>query len=117
MSWWVNLKDSEGSIVKCRPHAEGGTYVVGGIDRAELNITYNYGGLFRELQALGENGLKAIDGKRAVEVIPVLRDAVRYLGIRRQENYWAAVPGNAGHALSILLDWAREHPNAVFEVH
>jgi len=45
-----------------------------------------------------------------------LRDAVGELGTEQAEDYWDDTPGNAGHALSILLSWAEENPSATFSV-
>ena len=33
----------------------------------------------------------------------------------RLVDYWAPTPGNAGYALNILLDWARQYPEATFD--
>ena len=41
--------------------------------------------------------------------------AVNQLGTSTDSDYWKATPGNAGHALNILLYWAKMHPNYVFE--
>lgn len=93
--------------VKVARHEEGGTYALGGIDRAELNVTYNYWPHFR---------FGRLDGRTAHNTIPMLAYAVRRLGTQRDQDYWAATPGNAGHAASILLGWARQHPDAVWRV-
>ena len=86
-------------------------YFAGG----KLNVTYNYGPLYHK--ALDrEDGLDWLNGKVAEDVTPKLESAVLSLGQRRSENYWERTPGNAGYALSILLAWAREHPNGVFRV-
>ncbi len=34
--------------------------------------------------------------------------------IREGGAYWKATPGNAGHVLNVLLEWARQHPDAVW---
>lgn len=134
MSYWVHLENrsakpwctygsqAEGSCpTPCYPavevpnHSEGGTYAMGGIAQAELNLTYNYSRFFRE--ALDrEDGLRWLHDKRASECIGRLADAVGLLGVERDEDYWAPTRGNAGHALSILLEWAKAHPEAVFRV-
>jgi hypothetical protein len=133
MSWWVCLQDqsakpwcSYGSgapdacsepcypAVTIRNHTHGGTYAVGGVDSAELNITYNYSRHFHS--ALGGSFTETIHGKPADEVISVLEKAVEILGTKRDRDYWKPTPGNAGFALSILLAWAREYPSAIFHV-
>lgn len=113
MSHWVYLNDKNGPVQVDR-HSEGGTYVYGGIAQAELNITYNYA---KDMwRTLGEGGVASLHGKRAGDVIEILAAAVETLGTEQDQDYWAATPGNAGYALSILLGWARRYPEAVFEV-
>jgi len=115
MSWWVELTGAEGDPVEVPRHAEGGTVAAGGVTRAELNITYNYSEhYYRTLDE--DDGLRWLDGKTASDVEDDLRAAVEELGTDQAENYWDGTAGNAGHALSILLDWSQQHPDAVFEV-
>lgn len=128
MSWWVYLvndlekfegdsEDYNDAVCEVETHAEGGTYVMGGIDRAELNITYNYGGHFRDaIEGLKELGLYGLDKQQAGDWIERLEKAVSILGTERGEDYWASTEGNAGYALSILLGWAKQYPNAWFIV-
>lgn len=131
MSYWVYLKDPNGPIqcdygqapdacsTPCLPnmvvpgHAEGGTHALGGTDEAELNITYNYSQHFKALHA---EGIRWLDGKTGEDTAPALAAAVQQLGTARDRDYWAPTPGNAGYALSILLDWAQLHPQAVWQV-
>lgn len=106
-------------------HAEGGTYVAGGTEEASISITYNYapflkaawehaGGAF---DGVGDGTMgELLGGKRAGDTIPYLEQAIAWLGTERYSDYWAPTQGNAGHALSILLAWARQHPEAVFRV-
>lgn len=99
--------------VKVKHFAEGGTQVMGGTDDAELNITYNYSWFY--YQCLDkENGLRWLYGKSGKEAEPRLSAAVEILGTRQNSDYWADTPGNAGHALNILLEWARQYPDAIF---
>lgn len=141
MSWWVYLEDrtaepycsygkpleefvpdfegDEPCTVPCYPavevarHEEGGTYALGGISEAEINITYNYSKQFREVI---DGGLQRIHDMPARQAVPILEHAVDMLGTVQSPDYWEATPGNAGYALSILLAWARQHPDAVFRV-
>lgn len=108
--------------VEVERHAEGGTYAIGGTTEAEVSITYNYGGYIREAwpddpdpEASNVLG-RMLDSKRAADCIPTLERAVGILGTDADTDYWKATPGNAGHMLNLLLDWARQHPNAVFKV-
>ena len=110
MSWDVYL----GSGVKVDQHEDGGTYVLGGTDRAELNVTYNYGQVYRE--AIGHNLIDWLDGERAGDTITLLREVVDNLGTERDDDYWAPTPGNAGYAASILLRWAEQHPDEAWAV-
>ncbi len=117
MSYWVYLQH-EHETVEVEAHEEGGTYALGGINRAELNITYNYGKQFYEAGFYGEadNLREALDKVIARDAIPRLEAAVEKLGVETDNDYWRATAGNAGHALSILLGWAKQHPDAVFRV-
>ena len=101
----------KGIPVRVPRHSDGGTYVLGGIDRAELNVTYNY-----DISCLGPNGLWELHGLTGDEALPRLRGAVLYLGTVRDPDYWAGTPGNAGYTLSILLGWAALYPRATFRV-
>lgn len=114
MSWWVSLS-KDGKLVKVESHVEGGTYCLGGSDRADLNVTYNYSQFFS--RCFGQKGLGRLHGRKAKSVTRLLEEAVRKLGTKRDDNYWKRTSGNAGYALSILLRWARQHPEAKFCVH
>ena len=113
MSHWVRLNDANGDCVKVERHSEGGTYAVGGIDHAELNVTYNYAA---DIHRHIKGGVRSLNGGRAGDWVKPLRAAVAALGTDRDEDYWAPTEGNAGYALSILLSWAEVHPDAIFEV-
>lgn len=117
MSYDISLHDDDGQILTVGRHeGEGGTYATGGSSEAELNITYNYGECYK-LVFDDYGGLRdLLDGKRASDMLPILTRAVDRLGTRQYQDYWAPTPGNAGHALNILLGWAREHPRAIFRV-
>lgn len=114
MSWWVYLREG-GDSVAVEPHTEGGTYALGGMPAAELNVTYNYSPLFQAAFD-GIHFVDALNDKEAQEVIPLLEHAVERLGDKPDPNYWEITEGNAGHALAVLLGWARQYPNAVFSV-
>lgn len=126
MSHWVYLEDrtriveeyGDGSVsyatVDVPVHVEGGTYRVGGTTTADLNVTYNYARQFTEAGLA--DGLDTLHDMTARDAIPLLARAVMQLGTERDPDYWQATAGNAGYALSILLSWARRHPDAVFRV-
>ncbi len=109
MSWWVYLCDKDSRAMTVDLHQDGGSYVLGGTDEAELNVTYNYGKHFAFRDEL--------HGKVAKDTIPILKAAVQRLGTVRDPDYWEPTPGNAGYACAILLRWAVQHPDAVWEVH
>lgn len=115
MSWWVYLEDDGGDPVEVPRHAEGGTVTVSGVAAAELNVTYNYSETIRASTGW-EHSLSTIDGRRAGGTVEALEAAVDELGTDEADDYWADTPGNVGHALSILLDWARQHPDATWRV-
>ena len=120
MSWWVYLEEPNGEPVEVAHHAEGGTYVMGGITVAELNVTYNYGGQFREaLPELEGSGILKVmlHGKTGADTIPLLERVVEHCGTDQSDDYWEPTPGNAGHAAAIMLEWARQHPDGRWEVH
>ncbi|MDD3474441.1 MAG: hypothetical protein PHP08_00875 [Candidatus Dojkabacteria bacterium] len=116
MSFDVILLNEKGEPVIVENHSEGGTYVMGGTRDAELNVTYNYSHFYYQ-HLNGKEGLRWLNGKKAKDVIDALEKAIRELGIERDSDYWEATEGNAGYALRILLTWARQYPDAVFEVY
>lgn len=131
VDWTPEYQGDEQCSSPCYPavqvehRTDGGTYRVGGTDEAELNITYNYARNWWPVwQRIGgpEDGEgdgslgKMIGEKRAGDTIEWLSKAVEILGTERDPDYWAATDGNAGYALSILLGWARQHPDAVWRI-
>ncbi len=114
MSYWVYLQ-KDGTNVEIEKHEEGGTFELGGTTEAVLNVTWNYAEFY--CQELDEDqGLRWLNGKTAAETMDRLAHATAELGDCRDPDYWAATPGNAGHALAILWSWARQHPGAVWVV-
>ncbi len=106
MSYWVYL-EKDGETVGVNKHADGGTFVLGGTDKAQLNVTYNYSKHY---------SVRNLDGKKAIETIDELKDKVNEFGTKRDSDYWASTKGNVGYALNILLGWAKQHPEAVWRV-
>jgi len=121
MSWWVYLDYSDERECLVPNHTEGGTYCLGntngevGTQQADLNITYNYSPHYYKLINT-EEGIRWLSGRTASETIPLLENAVDNLGFERTDDYWDATEGNAGYALSILLSWAKLHPEAIWRV-
>ncbi len=114
MSYWIYLYDEDEEPVSVREHEEGGTRVVGGSYQAELNVTYNYSELYHR----HDFSLKHLHGRTGGSTISVLTRVVNALGtIKQSDDYWEPTRGNAGHTLNVLLSWARQYPDAVWEVH
>ena len=84
MSYDVYLVDPSGEGFTVEPFEEGDTYALGGTTKPELNVTYNYGPLYRKY--LAENGLRCLHGKTAAETLPRLESAVAALGINRDDD-------------------------------
>lgn len=95
-------------------HISGGTYVFGGTDLLELNITYNYSPFF--CATLGEDGIRSIYGKSIADTLPILERAAAQLIGDPDRDYWAATEGNARKALLDLIALAKmAPPEAVWE--
>lgn len=96
------------------PHdMRGGTYAVGGTREAWINITYNYGWIFRQL--FGDKGIRFLYGKTAAESLPHLEEGVALLKDDVSDDYWEATEGNAKQALHKLIALARLRPDGVWQ--
>ena len=113
MSYDISLMYND-EIAIVDEHIEGAVYVLGGSEEAHLNVTYNYAKFYYD-NLDEELGIRWLYGKTASETIAKLKIAINILGVDRDNDYWKPTPGNAGYALSVLLGWAKQHPNAVFE--
>lgn len=112
MSYDIELTDNNHPVLVDN-HTEGGTYAIGGTTEASLNITWNYSKFFHDhLDA--KKGIRWLYGKKAKNTAKRLRKAIKELGTEPDNDYWASTPGNAGHALSVLLQWAKQHPEAIW---
>lgn len=92
-------------------YMRGGTCVIDGTTRAELNITYNYAKYYG---VIGEKGIREIYGKTGAESIPMLKSAIAALGDDVHDNYWKPTEGNAKLALIQLLALAQMRPDGVW---
>lgn len=106
MGYWISL-DFNDEIVKVDRHSEGGTYALGGTDEASISVTYNYAKFFQ---------FRDLHGVRAGDTIETLQTKVAELGTKIHHDYWEPTPGNVGYTLSVLLEWAMQHPDAVWDV-
>ena len=113
MSWWISLVKDERKV-QVSSHVEGGVINVDGEDEATMSVTYNYAPLFAN--ALG-CGMRDMNGVSGADSMPILEAGVTKLGTERSDNYWDATYGNAGQVLAVMLDWAKAHPDAVWQVH
>ncbi len=116
MGWDIELKDSKtGEPVQVESHQEGSNICIGGEERADMTLTFNYSPFYYQ-HICRIRGLRCLSGEKAKDTLKVLREAISILGTEKDENYWEATPGNAGHALSVLLSWAEANPEAVWEI-
>lgn len=111
MGYDIWLK-KDGEVVEVPKHMVGSTVVVGGSTEAWVTITYNYSNHFAWIDEV--DGIRWLYGKKGHDCIDRLERAIEILGTRRSKDYWEPTPGNAGYVLSVLLEWARMHPEAVF---
>ena len=114
MSYDINLCDpvTHDIIEFDSPHQmKGGTYCVGGTTEAHLNITYNYGKIYRE--KFGKEGIRTIYGMTGAESIPVIQKVIDSLSDETNSDYWTATEGNAKRALYGLLSFAKMRPDCV----
>lgn len=121
MGWWVYLKQNNQSV-SVKSFCFGSNVCADenlnpiNTAEAEMSLTYNYSKYYYQYLD-SENGLRALNGKRAGDWIEKLKHAIEILGTQGSDDYWESTPGNAGFALSILLEWAGQYPDAIFEIH
>lgn len=118
MSYDIDLVNDEGEPVTVESHQTGGTVAVGGSKRATATVTYNYS-YFYYNEIHEDDGFRWLDGKTARDTIDVLEGAVDTLGDTPHgdtDSYWIPSTGNAGKQLKVLLEWAKQHPDATWRV-
>lgn len=116
MSYDIELRDpvTREVIMFDAPHLmTGGTYAVGGTREAWLNVTYNYGDIYRRV--LGEDGIRSIYGMTGAESVSVLEEAASKLSDDATGDYWEATDGNAKRPLLKLAAMARMRPDGVWD--
>lgn len=136
MSYDICLKDQiTGETLELDEahHMRGGTYAVGGMRSAHLNVTYNYAGhysrVFESLPVPRDaapawmhehpalkpvRGVRTIYGLTGVESISLLDKAIAALGNDVSQDYWAPTEGNAKRALIQLRALAAMRPDGVW---
>jgi len=116
MSYDIDLNDPiTGNVIEFdTPHQlTGGTYAVGGSNRASLNVTYNYSRFYYKV--LDEDkGIRIIYGMTGADSIPILEAAISLLGDDVSEDYWEVTEGNAKSALLKLVALAKIRPDGVW---
>ena len=118
MSYDISLQDpvtKETIEVENAHFMRGGTYALGGTKELWLNVTYNYGSIFRRPEVLGEEGIRAIYGMTGAESIPVLQNAIANLSEDTDPDYWKATDGNAKRPLCQLLAMAQMRPDGIWD--
>lgn len=116
MSYDIDLLDpvTKEVIELDQPHQmKGSTYVVSGSNQASLNITYNYGKLYKQC-INQERGIRHIYGMTGAESIFVLQQAANTLGNDVDDDYWKATEGNAKKALLQLIALAQLRPDGIW---
>ena len=79
-----------------------------------LNVTYNYGDIFRKV--MPPDGLRTIEGMSGADSIPVLEKAISKLADNVDKDYWKPTEGNAKRALHGLLALAKLRPDGIWEL-
>lgn len=118
MSYDIMLKDpvTKKTLEADAPHfMQGGTYAMNGTRELWLNVTYNYGPIFRRPEVLGPEGIRSIYGKTGAESIPVIKKAIAALSDDTNSDYWAPTDGNAKRALCQLLALAQLRPDGIWD--
>ncbi len=118
MSYDIRLCDpvTQETLAVEEPHfMTGSTFQAGGTRELWLNVTYNYGRLYRRDDVLGSEGIRRIYGMTGAESIPVLQKAADALGNDTDPDYWEATEGNAKKPLLQLIAIARMRPDGVWD--
>ena len=116
MSYDINLLDpvTHEVIQFDTPHQiKGGMYCMGGTTDAWINITYNYGKIYRE--KFGKEGIRTIYGMTGAESIPIIQKVIDSLSNETNSDYWTATEGNAKRALYGLLSFAKMRPDGIWD--
>lgn len=116
MSYDIYLLNKNEEIIKLdTPKVmRTGNMQVGGEEEAHINITYNYGQIFRDTIDK-EQGIRWLYGKKAKDTIDTLITAMTRLNNDFSEDYWEDTEGNAKLALMNLLELAWMHPEGVWD--
>lgn len=116
MSYYICLLDENEEVIKLdKPKVmRMGTMQMDGETEAHINITYNYGQIFRDTIDK-DQGIRWLYGKKAKDTIDALITAMTRLKNDFSEDYWEATEGNAKLALMNLLELAWMYPEGVWD--
>ncbi len=111
MSWDVSLKGEDGAtLLAPEGHEEGGTYVVGGHNYCDLNVTYNYG-LMMAMTSVHPQ--KHLHGETAADTEKRLFEAIvtlqKHSHNHNCQDYWHPCPENVLRTVTLLWSWAEYH--------
>jgi hypothetical protein len=118
MSYDLYLRDKDTKEVcnlPCKQDIKGGTYALGGTDRAELNITYNYGKHWGKAFGEGKH-LRDLDAVSGKDSLPILWQAINNLGDDVDEDYWKPTEGNVKAALRNMALLAAQCPDGIWSI-
>lgn len=116
MSYDIKLLDKNNEVIKLdAPKVMVmGNMQMGGETEACVNITYNYGPIFRNVIDKNQS-IRWLYGKKARDTIEVLTQAITSLKNEFSGNYWDCTEGNAKRALMNLLELALMYPDATWD--
>ena len=113
MNYNVKLNDEQGKALEVET-IEDGRYIFGWyMSGTELNIPYNYADVYN----LFNFNIQELNGKIAKDTLLVLEqitDKLPNQHYKKDQN--APTPGNARNALAILLKWAKQHPEGIWNI-
>ena len=118
MSYDLYLVDpvTKETLELAEPHyLRGGTYQMGGTTELWLNVTYNYGFIFRKENVLGSEGIQVLENKTGAESIPLLEKAIANLSDDIHPDYWEPTAANAIKPLYQLMALAKMRPDYIWD--
>jgi len=102
------LTDEKGSLLLVRNWAMNPSEEESDLE-AFVSISKDYNKIFDFWEEL--------DKKKAVETISILEEAVESLGTKKdKKNSMKGTLGNVGYGCSILLSWAMQHPEGIWNI-
>ena len=131
MSWWVSLKKLNQNVEVVDFRQDPYDFNPNKRTKADLDLHFNFDPILREYLDK-KQGLSWFKGKKGKDVIKHLEEVVKKLSVQHdpilqkegipvkreddRDKWDNATNGNVKYYLDILLEWAREYPEAVFNV-